>query len=274
MGFKKRESSQVEQTDPVNEPIKKKKKKSKDDKKSSKGDKKSSKDDKKSSKDQETTTSTKEEKESTTNDPQQPSLTRAERRALFWEEKQKAKLAKRAQKEGKTETDVAEKNTTEENTPKVEKSAEKPRKKRKLDNPVDKKPTKSKTSDDDKGDENPEEEKKKRYILFVGNMSFQTKLEHIWQHFGRFGGLTDVRVLTDKKTKRPKGICFVEYDNRESHNKALGLHQTKMCGRVINVELTVGGGGSGENRKQRLDLKNNKLKAKSGANAIPLGKRK
>ena len=36
------------------------------------------------------------------------------------------------------------------------------------------------------------------------------------------------------------------YDNRESHGKALGLHHSKMTGREINVELTVGGGGKKE----------------------------
>jgi hypothetical protein len=36
------------------------------------------------------------------------------------------------------------------------------------------------------------------------------------------------------------GTCFVEYDDREAHGKALGLHHSKLCGRVVNVELTVG----------------------------------
>ena len=30
------------------------------------------------------------------------------------------------------------------------------------------------------------------------------------------------------------------YDSREAHGKALGLHHSKLCGREINVELTVG----------------------------------
>jgi len=116
-----------------------------------------------------------------------------------------------------------------------------------------------------------------RYLLFVGNLSFQTKREHIQKHFGRFGGLIDVRLLTDKVTKKPKGTAFIEFDNQEAHGKALGLHHTKMTGRVINVELTVGGGGKSQNRTDKLKRKNSRhlgIGGPQGINAIPLGTRK
>ena len=42
--------------------------------------------------------------------------------------------------------------------------------------------------------------------------------------------------------------------------KALDLHHSKLMNRVINVELTAGGGGhKSEKRKERIKTKNEKL---------------
>eukprot|EP00042_Codosiga_hollandica_P026125 m.121676 g.121676 ORF g.121676 m.121676 type:complete len:95 (+) comp52099_c0_seq7:26-310(+) len=38
--------------------------------------------------------------------------------------------------------------------------------------------------------------------------------------------------------------------------RALALHLTKLHGRMINVELTVGGGGTSENRQAKIEKKN------------------
>lgn len=72
-------------------------------------------------------------------------------------------------------------------------------------------------------------------------------------------GLISVRVLTKRGTNKPKGCAFLEYDNPESHKvrektkndntdsteqRGLTLHHTLIDGRRINVELTVGGGGT------------------------------
>ena len=50
-------------------------------------------------------------------------------------------------------------------------------------------------------------------------------------------------MLTKKGTTQSKGCAFLEYSDAESHGNALGMHLTKLHGRLINVELTVGGGG-------------------------------
>ncbi len=52
-----------------------------------------------------------------------------------------------------------------------------------------------------------------------------------------------VRMLTRKTTNKFKGCCFVELGDTAAHFKALKMHNSTFQGRVINVELTVGGGG-------------------------------
>ena len=102
-------------------------------------------------------------------------------------------------------------------------------------------------------------------------MPFTVTEEDIRLHFTRCGApptcpritpisagpMASVRLLTKKGTNEPRGCAFIEYEDAESHGvrgwcemrafdcaqKALGLHLTKLHGRLINVELTVGGGG-------------------------------
>jgi nucleolar protein 6 len=92
-------------------------------------------------------------------------------------------------------------------------------------------------------------------------LPYNAKIEEIERHFRTAGGITSVRLLTDKITKKPKGFAFMEFDNTDSFQKALMFHHTMFKGRQINVELTAGGGGKGDNRKQKLKEKNEGLEA-------------
>ena len=182
-------------------------------------------------------------------------LSRSDRRQKFWDERRAAAEARAADKAGAADKvgDKAGAAAEEAGGPEAAPAGKKKRRKAKA------------------GAEG------RRYLLFVGNMAYTTKLEHVFKHFGRFGGLIDVRMATDRETGRFKGTCFVEYDNSESHGKALGLHHSLLTGRKINVELTVGGGGRGANRLEKLQAKNARHKGTggpSGINAMPLGKRR
>lgn len=53
-----------------------------------------------------------------------------------------------------------------------------------------------------------------------------------------------------------KGCAFVEFSNAASLQKALRFHHTIFRGRQINVELTAGGGGKSERRKEKIKAKN------------------
>lgn len=104
---------------------------------------------------------------------------------------------------------------------------------------------------------------KKRFILFVGNLAFSTSRESIEAHFhdaiAERGTMT-VRMLTDKKSGRSRGCCFLEFSSRAALEKGLALHHSSLDGREINVELSAGGGGKGEKRKDKLKKRNDSLK--------------
>lgn len=125
----------------------------------------------------------------------------------------------------------------------------------------------------------------KRYIIFVGNMSFQSTTDQIAKHFlSHCGEAPTVRLLTKKgdskklaelsKSKQKsiakgraadpsapisKGCAFVEFKTSTALQKALQFHHTVFQGRTINVELTAGGGGAGNGRKEKIRKKNQEL---------------
>ena len=104
------------------------------------------------------------------------------------------------------------------------------------------------------------QEKKSRYILYVTNIPYDSKKEDIQKHFGCLKEkLVSIRMLTDKGTGQFRGTCFIDCADKESYAVALKLHHTKLLGRKIVVEPTVGGGGKGGNRMERLNRKREKF---------------
>lgn len=105
----------------------------------------------------------------------------------------------------------------------------------------------------------------KRYILFVGSLPFKATAQQISDHFAPHPP-THVRLLTDRLTKRPKGFAFLEFADSQSLEAALGKHHTKFGGRVINVELTAGGGGKSAARVKKIKERNERLRLESNKN--------
>ena len=56
-----------------------------------------------------------------------------------------------------------------------------------------------------------------------------------------------------------RGIAFIEFPNSTLLQQALKLHHTDLDGRRINVELTAGGGGSGQVRKEKIEARQGRL---------------
>eukprot|EP00967_Tisochrysis_lutea_P016204 scaffold18270_cov33-Tisochrysis_lutea.AAC.2 len=89
--------------------------------------------------------------------------------------------------------------------------------------------------------------------LFVGQLPFSVTADDIKAHFlSVCEPPISVRLLTDKKSGKSRGMAFVEMGSESAVHTALRLHHSCICGRRINVERTVGGGHSGEARVNRL----------------------
>ncbi len=112
-----------------------------------------------------------------------------------------------------------------------------------------------------------EDQKKKNnpYILFVGQIPYDTTSEVLFSHFEKYMGkklitkdAVKIRIPNNgndnEKGKKPsKGFAFVEFTDPETMYECLKMHHTPLNGRRINV-IRSGGGGKEkrtETNKQR-----------------------
>ncbi|RDD39941.1 putative RNA-binding protein [Trichoplax sp. H2] len=101
----------------------------------------------------------------------------------------------------------------------------------------------------------------KRFILFLGNLSYSTTNEDILKHFKKCGHNLQVRLLT-KKDGSPRGCAFLEAFRYADYQKALKYHHTSLNERKINVEVTCGGGGNSLTRRNKIQSENEKMRTK------------
>ncbi|ANB14508.1 Cbc2p [Sugiyamaella lignohabitans] len=77
--------------------------------------------------------------------------------------------------------------------------------------------------------------------LYVGNLSFYTSEEQIFELFSKAGEITRIIMGLDRFNKTPCGFCFVEY---ETHKQAVDcvkyINGTKLDDRVVKVDLDPG----------------------------------
>ncbi|KAF7489333.1 Nuclear cap-binding protein subunit 2 [Sarcoptes scabiei] len=88
-----------------------------------------------------------------------------------------------------------------------------------------------------------EQEEKLRHstTLYVGNLSFYTTEEQIYELFGRCGDIKRVIIGLDKFKKTPCGFCFVEYHDREDAVQAMQwINGTRLDNRIIRCDWDAG----------------------------------
>lgn len=96
--------------------------------------------------------------------------------------------------------------------------------------------------------------KKKRYILFVGNLPYSYTENDIRELFSGIA-IISIRIPIPKNTKNKelsKGYAFVEFSNSLNLQRALRFHHKEVDGRKINIELTAGGGGNSKIRLKKI----------------------
>ena len=86
--------------------------------------------------------------------------------------------------------------------------------------------------------------------LYVGNLSFNTTTETVRQEFESIGTVTDVHVVMDRDTGRPRGFAFVTMGSPAEAQKAISeMNGKTVDGRPLRVneaeERPARGGGGG-----------------------------
>lgn len=97
-------------------------------------------------------------------------------------------------------------------------------------------------------------------IIFIGQLSYDTTKEELFNYvkeeLGKEHKVTQqtvqIRLLTDAKTKKSRGMAFLETTDPELMYACLKLHHTDLKGRRLNVERSAGGNKSSETRKAKL----------------------
>ena len=88
--------------------------------------------------------------------------------------------------------------------------------------------------------------------IYVGNLSFDTTQSALESLFAQYGEVSEVALITDRDTGRPRGFGFVEMPEKSDALKALqALDGHELDGRNLKVneakarESRGGGGGGG-----------------------------
>ncbi|KAJ8308358.1 hypothetical protein KUTeg_013232 [Tegillarca granosa] len=77
--------------------------------------------------------------------------------------------------------------------------------------------------------------------MYVGNLSFFTTEEQIYELFGKCGDIKRIIMGLDKIKKTPCGFCFVEYYTREESENAMRyVNGTRLDDRIIRCDWDVG----------------------------------
>ena len=72
--------------------------------------------------------------------------------------------------------------------------------------------------------------------LFVGNLSFNVTRDQLQGLFAAHGPVTEVDVIMDRFSGRPRGSAFVTMETKEAADAAIkAIHGTSVDGRALTV---------------------------------------
>ncbi len=72
--------------------------------------------------------------------------------------------------------------------------------------------------------------------IYIGNLSFDATEEKLRQAFESYGEVTEVNMITDRDTGRPRGFAFVEMLAKDEAIAAIsGLNGQELSGRALKV---------------------------------------
>ncbi|GKV20025.1 hypothetical protein SLE2022_324230 [Rubroshorea leprosula] len=89
--------------------------------------------------------------------------------------------------------------------------------------------------------------------IFVGGLSSSLTEDEFRSYFSRFGRITDVVVMHDSMTNRPRGFGFVTFDSEESVENVMQKTFHELSSRLVEVKRAVPKDGSnGSNNNYNL----------------------
>ena len=97
--------------------------------------------------------------------------------------------------------------------------------------------------------------------MYVGNLSYDATDSDIRELFEAHGTVSDVFIVKDRESGRPRGFAFVSMETPEEMNAAIeGLNGEEFAGRALTInearpreERPQGGGGYNRGGDRRGD---------------------
>jgi RNA-binding protein 39 len=81
-------------------------------------------------------------------------------------------------------------------------------------------------------------EERDRRTIFILQLGRNTRPEDLEDFFSSIGHVRDVRIITDSRTRRSKGIAYVEFWDAEAIPLAMGLNGQKLLGCPLVIQQT------------------------------------
>ncbi|CAN6972057.1 unnamed protein product [Brassica rapa subsp. trilocularis] len=75
--------------------------------------------------------------------------------------------------------------------------------------------------------------------IFVGGLASSVTEAEFKMYFAQFGTITDVVVMYDHRTQRPRGFGFVSFDSEEAVDRVLQRTFHELNGKMVEVKLAV-----------------------------------
>lgn len=75
--------------------------------------------------------------------------------------------------------------------------------------------------------------------IFVGGLSANLTEDDFKLYFQNFGRITDVVVMHDNVTHRPRGFGFITFDSEDSVEEVMKKNFHELCGKLVEVKRAV-----------------------------------
>ncbi|CAO3615082.1 unnamed protein product [Cunninghamella echinulata] len=106
-------------------------------------------------------------------------------------------------------------------------------------------------------------EERDRRTVFVTQLAQRLKTREFHDFFSQAGRVRDARIISDRNTRRSKGVGYVEFYDESSVQTALALSGQKLLGIPLMVQLT-----EAEKNRLALQAQNAELQAQAAAAII------
>uniref|UniRef100_A0A915D1U8 RRM domain-containing protein n=1 Tax=Ditylenchus dipsaci TaxID=166011 RepID=A0A915D1U8_9BILA len=74
--------------------------------------------------------------------------------------------------------------------------------------------------------------------VYVGNLPYNVSEQDLGNYFSSAGPVTNVRIMIDRETNRPKGFGFCEFaDQQSAQNAVQNFNGVDFNGRSLRVNL-------------------------------------